>query len=814
MVTEYDLKSIDQWENRPAQIEEINQTIYNHRGHDSWYCFDTAYLLQQQEDLGFIWGKYNDTDMGKSKCYVKLKDIRYDFLIINTELIRVYKKDKDGNILVSDSGQKVIDWSQSGTVYTFTVRNTLWDGTIKVSKSMSSSPITPTPDIFFDAPNNISVTVMGEQSMSVRVCFHMTQRGYGREGNHYQIINTKVYEDQYDEIYVHQGMVIDTLTMKGVNNVKVTLTPCDSAGNKLTEGIGSATATTKNDVYIGKALTMGSSEGKSTTVAVDGESNRKNAKRYDGVFNMKYGKVARPAVYYVLLTATYKTGLGYVYTSSQVVQVNKVQKNSRSIKLPADLTSYKGEIKTFTAQLQGHNKYGNIDSNITKKFKGQVATITWYQEDGTYQNSSCIVQESGEMKFDISFRKYYANTSKLRILVHGTGDFPAVSKTVTLQHKFFRANSFREVRDECYRTKGADYILVEPKEMINSGNPIVIKRDQTITGIKNNTWATFKNSQNRAIVVEQGSPDCFIDVHINGIKFEGARDGNIFTKPYTRITLRNCFFTHNAYKQRNMPDNPLKIYSDGSWWECIDADSAHGTCLFNLSNSTSRANRKMFVNNVIDCYFFNNKGNCLKVGGTTNVEGCKFILNERAAFQQPDPYGLIIDAGDAIYKNNFSYINAGTQPFKLSRTWAKAMFFIDKQGTLNHKAPTTLDAWDSLPLYSAPWNNRAYTYAIYWYYFSQNTIVCSPKPGHESRATAHVTSGEKYAFGDGYYLGSYNRGRNLGNRKDPFKGTSYLNIPTGKGVYDTKTQTFTEGFAPDSRLMTTPNGRKSAYIYT
>jgi hypothetical protein len=59
----------------------------------------------------------------------------------------------------------------------------------------------------------------------------------------------------------------------------------------------------------------------------------------------------------------------------------------------------------------------------------------------------------------------------------------------------------------------------------------------------------------------------------------------------------------------------------------------------------------------------------------------------------------------------------------------------------------------TLPLYGE-YDNRAYTYSIYYYPYDnvKTEIVCSPRRGYERKATGHGSSYKNWIYYDGYYF--------------------------------------------------------------
>ena len=110
-----------------AQIEHVNQIIYNNINHVSWSCFDTQYLIREHKKLlerlysdaqtvsSLCVGTYDESNPKNSKITKNITNVRYNsFLVSITKLSNGYR-------------------------YDFEVRNALWDGGYVVTKSKNSS---------------------------------------------------------------------------------------------------------------------------------------------------------------------------------------------------------------------------------------------------------------------------------------------------------------------------------------------------------------------------------------------------------------------------------------------------------------------------------------------------------------------------------------------------------------------------------------------------------------------------------------------------------------------------------------------------
>ena len=223
-----------------AQIEHINQIIHNNLNHISWSCFDTQYLIEAHNELlerlhpnnqeaideNKI-GTYNSTNPSKSKITKNVVDVRYNSAIVSITKIT------------------------NGHRYDFEIRNALWDGGYKITKSKDKSTdedeeITDVVVSKDDSnKNKVSFKIFGENSASVRICFRMNMKGNGRniETTSLNIENPSEYTHQYDKTVCEVGYV-KTETGKPAEGVTVSITPVNSQGTPIVEGIKSATAIT------------------------------------------------------------------------------------------------------------------------------------------------------------------------------------------------------------------------------------------------------------------------------------------------------------------------------------------------------------------------------------------------------------------------------------------------------------------------------------------------------------------------------------------------------------------------------------------
>ena len=760
------------WEQEPAQIEEINQCIYNHRFHKSWYYFDTYYIVKQAPQFGhfdeenpeksyLFQGKDNNNNAVK-----KLLDIRYDFLYMD---------------ITQDTTKETV-------TYDIEVRNSLWDGKLVIYKSQTTTPLSTTPTIkrYKEDDKKITITCKGPDRFAIRIAFHISQVDQDNSSE-IEILNQAEYTEQYDESFTHMGMLINTTTMKGVNSGTITLQPCNELGEVINTGIPTSKAEISKVVttYTGPPLDGPSPNEYDHTVLID------NHEKGSGLYTLNYGPVKKPGTYYGLLTATYSPANNKIYKATQIIKINKIQEKRREIDWDDEKqyeNVFRGSIAEFRVKIKGINQYDQYDTNLSKSLDGLPVTISVTRENKEQEQYtariSTITTDKGTKNekteayviFTVNYREYYNDTSLIEIILHPTDCYPRESAKHIIKHSWYIAKSYEEIRAECERKRGSDYILVEPGIHEKTGEqPIAIFRNQTIAGIKSNIqWPTLDGKNGMILRVEKGKgSDNYTIARIIGLKFVDGYNA-IYMKRYTNVIVDRCYFTNNK--------NPALHYS--------------GTCVNNESSEEARQNRKFFITTIKNSYFYNNQGNCIRSLGTTLIYNNLFKTDSWDKLKQPQPKVVYVESGDTHYIRNRSYINVGDKPKPTNHSFAKALTYVEKNGTFNRKGPHELHKDDSLPLYDEKYSNQAYTYAIYYNpeLDIDTEVVCSPKQTREFTSTGHGAYPKKWIYSDGYQFNKYNNGENLGNQT---KWTpEALTIPVNMGIYDLETHTFEEGYNP------------------
>ncbi|RAP45811.1 MAG: hypothetical protein BZ134_00365 [Methanosphaera sp. SHI1033] len=705
-----------------AQIEHINQIIHNNIIHDSWECFDTALLLEQHPQYGV----YNSTNPRSSKITKNVTDVRYNSFLVNIDTI-------------SYADYKAY-------MYTFEVRNVLWDGAYKITRSKNNNN---DPDITHKGvvqvtkgtdDNTINIYVEGEGCEDIRVCFHMSQAGTGRNISTSSIIiqNDDLYEEQYDKSFNHTGKVVDALG-KPLSNVELTLSACTSEGLDTEGGIPSCV----------------------------GKMSDKN-----GNYTLTYGATDRPSLYYAKITA--KQGL---FEVSKVIQVNKIQENKRGV-IWGDEKQYngvwKGSIKEFKIQIAVYNKYNIHDPDLDKQLIGSRVNVTMINPHTKEQVSqTCTIQQDGYINPRVNYRRYYEDKSILRVSLEANTAFGTVISEREVTHEYAKATSWVNLNTMISSDDGPDWVMVpastiSPNEDIQT---ITIARDITICGTKGTNACKIDGlDKYNPFVVSNSSP-----ATDNRIKFR-----------LIGVSIYNC--------------TPAILVNEGSALyidKCVFRGNSHpahhhkGCCIYTRNTDFTNKQHNLFQTHVTNSTFYNNVGNEIQSIGESHLDHNLFRTDNSKYLMQPEPKVVSVVAGEVTYKYNKSHIKITDKEMTSNHSYAKALAYVYRGAKFNGRGPNQLYGDMTLPLYDDPWYNQAYTYAIYYYpYLHRPTkIVCSPRKGFERKSTGHGSSSKRWIFYDGYYFIRREQGK--GNKNDPWTSTE-LAIPVNTGIYDSYYDEFTQ----------------------
>lgn len=694
-----------------AQLEHINQIIYNNSKYEGYLCFDTALLLEQAPQ----YGTYNSTNPKNSKITKNVKDVRYDSLIVNVNT-------KSYN---------------NAYLYTFEVRNILWDGTYYISQSNPNNETSiPQENVQITKinENTIAILVTGETRQNLRVCFHLTQAGSKRTiAESSMIINqAEKYSDDYNKTVKHSGYITDS-TGKPLNGVNVSLTACNK-------------------------------EGLPTTDSFSDCKNRKT--NSDGKYTLDYSNVNKPGTYYALITATY--GLLEI---SKIVEVEKTMNDSRGVEWGNE-EQYKkvpkGSIRQYAIKIISLDKYGvhptdpalNHDENII----GQEITVTMINPTTKKEiHQTCKIDKYNMIYPTISYRRFYEDISQLKITMPADGIYPAVVYTHDVTHDYAIASTELELRKYIVEQaeNGPDWVMIKPGT-IKINTPIPITRDTTIMGMYSTDTPIILDGQNKTNIfkITNSTPnkDNFVRFRVLGVQIINATPA-IHTTKSTALLVDHCTFKQNSNKKQHHK----------------------GCCIYTDITNDNINNSELFQVHIQNSTFYNNVGNEIICMGETHINNNLFRTDQAEYLQQPEPKIVNVVCGETTYQYNKSHIKV-TKSLKTNHSYAKALAFIYKNGKFNGKGPSQLRSNNTLPLYSSPWSNEAYTYAKYYYPYEnvRTTIVCFPKRGHERKATGHASSAQNWVFYDGYDFIRAENGN--GNTHDPWTSKE-LSIPGNQGLY-------------------------------
>lgn len=778
-------------ENDFAQVEHINQIIANNSNHESWDCFDTTYLLRQCPQLGY----YDSANPENS--YIIIPD---GVKTVRAETVTSHNEIRYNSFIISI--EKVVINNETCFQYTFEVRNSLWDGQYVISKTTKDAngdyekfnedeyvvDHGESEDDSSESGNVVIFTVKGNNKNSVRVCFHMTMAGATRNIaiTKYQLIldSGLEFEHQYDTTNYEKGTV--SLDRKGkLKNVTITIKPCNESGREVehTSAIGA---------YIPEAK------------VVDSEIDKSN-----GEFNMPYGASSVPGVYYCLMEAS-STSSDIGNAVQKIIKINKVQSETASIDW-GDEDQYKnvwkGSKHKFRIKFNIKNKFGVTGEGGDNLIGKPITVVFKHMGNKEEQYTDLIKKDSVTDEYYveviISYRKYYDDFSYLVVELPSDYGFGRVTDQKLVKHPWFIAKSYNDVIGELYLTNsdgkyvdedgavignglttssaisndmGTDWIFMENKEY-SVDRTLEINRELTIASLKGKTQCIFKGNNKNIIktVPEDGeTASNLMKVNIVGLTFKNAECA-IYSNAGTRLLVERCYFTNNHHT--NMHHKGCSVYIPDTDW--------------------GRKNHSLWVTEIRNSYFKNNKGNEIQSLGKMRIMGNLFITNSAEYLQQPEVKVVSVRAGNTSYLKNKSYINTGKKPMKSNHSFAKALTFVEKNATFNGKGPSKLGGDRTLPVFDSKYGNQAYTYAIYYYPYDnvKTEIVCSPRKGYERQATGHGSSFKRWIYWDGYYFLRWEKGRNVGNTKDPWTQQE-LAIPENLGIFNQISEKFIEDYDP------------------
>ena len=727
-----------------AQLEHINQIIHNNLEHLSWSCFDTHYLIEEHNKLlnklyksqstinSKKIGTYDANNPKNSKVTTNVVDARYESFIVN-----------------------ITKLADNKFRYTFEIRNSLWDGGYKVTKSKNNDSDADETfnnvEVYKDNSNGnkVSFVITDDDAGSVRICFRMNMQGNGRNISVTSLIidNPKEYTHQFDKTVCEVGY-IKTEKGTGVAGVTVTITPVNSAGVELLEGIKPYSAVTDAN----------------------------------GKFIMCYSAVDVPGDYYVMMKVQDDSGFDTT-KASQIIHIKKVQRQSVTIDW-GDESQYKdvwkGSIKTYEIKIGIKNEYGIHTGEEDSKLKGLTIDVAWIGLGDKRHAQTCVITKNNNNEYVIrprcSYRQYYENESRLEVSVPLFNNYGGISSQHIVRHEWYIAENYAKILSENNNADGADWIFLKP-QTYTATQTINVTREMTFAGMMGDSHPQINGNGKNVFMISNShaETDNYMRVNILGLKIYGSQCA-IHNATGCRLLVDRCFFTLNEHT----------------------AQHNRGCSIYMPVTDETQAKNNLWKCEVRNSYFHNNRGNEIQSIGTTYIHHSLFTTDSKQYLQQPEVKVVSARAGNVTYKNNKSHIRI---PFRnksdampSNHCYAKALAYVDKTAKFNGAGPSQLKRDNSLPLYGNPWNNEAYTYACYFYPWSvQDYIVCSPVRGKERRATGHASSAENWVYYDGYmfvriWWGGY-------NTKHPWS-ESELTVPKNLGIYDEDKETFIEQYDP------------------
>ena len=733
-----------------AQLEHINQIIHNNMHHLSWSCFDTHYLIEEHNKLlqklytsqstinSKKIGTYDANNPKASKITKNVVDARYESFIVNITKIT------------------------GGFQYDFEIRNSLWDGGYKVTKSKNND--SDEDETFDDVmvykygstvdnpqtgnDNKVSFVIKDEDAGSVRICFRMNMNGNGRNIATTSLIidNPKEYVHQFDKTVCEEGY-IKTDKGKPVSGVKVSITPVNSAGVPLLKGIEPYSAITDEN----------------------------------GKFVMCYSAVDVPGDYYVLMKV--EDGKYDSARASQIIHIKKIQKQSVLIDW-GDEAQYKnvwkGSIKTYEIKIGIRNEFGIHSGEEDSKLNGLNIDVSWIGLGDKRHTQTCKIQKNSSGEYVIkprcSYRLYYENESRLEVSVPLFNNYGGISSQRIVRHEWYIAENYNEILSENNNADGADWIFLKP-QTYTATQTINITRAMTIAGMQGNSHAEINGNGKNVIKIHNShaETDNYMKVNLLGIKIYGSQCA-VHNETGCRLLVDRCYFTNNEHTSQHH----------------------RGCSIYMPVTDETVAKNNLWKCEVRNSYFHNNRGNEIQSIGNTYIHHSLFTTDSKNYLQQPEVKVVSVRAGTVSYRYNKSHIripfNNKSDAMPSNHCYAKALAYVDKTAKFNGAGPSQLRKDNSLPLYGNPYNNEAYTYACYYYPWSVNDyIVCSPVKGRERRATGHASSAENWVFYDGYFFvriwwGGY-------NTRHPWT-VNELAVPNNLGIYDENMERFIGGYDP------------------
>lgn len=767
-----------------AQIEHVNQVIANNLKHESWDCFDTYELLKQYPELGVF--KENNRQQTKLSIPNNVKNIygetvqKHSFIRYNYMVISVEKgTTKQNNVNVEYYR------------YTFEVRNKLWDGTYKITKSYPNSKgeyeAIPTDkytvtqreedsNVSMENLNSIVITVFGDDKDRLRVCFHMNMTGSDRNILFTALPLVLESEDNFTHQYDTENIEKATVTLSNGQegkDVSVEMIPCDEGGRAMeyTKEVGP---------YI-------------------------PYQKYDNVkkeFDVTYGKTSVPGDYYCKMTAT-STDINTKPSTEKLIHVKKVQNEKAQVDWGPEenyKNIWKGCKHRYHIGFNLQNEMGG--QGDAKKLLDIPVTVTFIHTGGKRIVYDSAIQKNPDkdeyfIEVTISYRKYYDDYSRLEVELDSKYGYGRILEEKLIKHPWYIAENTTDILKQLYyvdkdgnyitangsttstplsNDMGTDWIFLRNKTY-DITKTIELNREITIASLndKENAFSTLNGKNHNIIktVNKDPSSNNLLKVNLIGLRFIDGECA-INSGAGTRLLVDRCIFTQNHH----------------------DTKHHKGSSIYIANTDYNVKHPELWKTEIRNSHFENNKGNEIQSIGTTRIVYNKFITNQVKYLQQPEVKVVNVIAGTVHYAYNISYINTGRTVMKSNHCYAKALAYVHWGAKFNGATPNNLRGDMTLPLYK-DYHNQAYTYTVYYYPHGnvRTNIVCSPRSGYERKATGHSSSAENWVYYDGYYFLRWEGGRNKGNTYDPWTKEE-LAVPTKLGIYNTKSEKFVDDYDP------------------
>ena len=337
--------------------------------------------------------------------------------------------------------------------------------------------------------------------------------------------------------------------------------------------------------------------------------------------------------------------------------------------------------------------------------------------------------------YEQSYRTLRINSVNIKVTVNATNYTNKVEKTFSKSLVPKTITTWDNVKTECANPKGVDYIRLTSAN-ISVNNYATISRDMEIVADSvSNNWSILQNSNNYVFSIKAPSTKR-VTLKLENIRFHQNK-GVIYCHPYVNVKVTNCYFTHNLAK--------------GDIGACIKTKVGEEYLKKNYGKL-----------DLVNCFFYNNKGSTIATSMDTNINHAKIILNDWDYAQHPQCYGIEVYGQDTTVRNTDFICDMGnvqsTLPIRKHSNFShgKCALRIHKKAKLNNKKGEDMvgDSKASLIAY----NNTSYLYAKYKY--DGVDVVASATNGNERKAYGHVINGIDWAYKNHISVSTVHNNRN------------------------------------------------------